>query len=148
MLTIRVHPDYGHPSSIWPSEELIIVLSEQPYILPTQIGIDGALGEEVLAWTESFQLFFVEESDDFNLRPRWLPGINPFDWYDEGYRIISKLRAQFPRVQVKPEFAQYVFSVNERRENMGLLPISLPNDPKTGHISISDVLNRKGPELA
>ncbi|WP_237707964.1 hypothetical protein [Hoyosella subflava] len=84
--------------------------------------------------------------DDFTSRPRWLPGINVFDWYDEGYEIIEELRAHFPDVHVKPEFAQYVFSVNERRESAGLSPISLPNEPKPGHISISDVLHPKGLE--
>ncbi|AEF41968.1 hypothetical protein AS9A_3530 [Hoyosella subflava DQS3-9A1] len=99
-----------------------------------------------MAWTECFQKFFVKEMDDFTSRPRWLPGINVFDWYDEGYEIIEELRAHFPDVHVKPEFAQYVFSVNERRESAGLSPISLPNEPKPGHISISDVLHPKGLE--
>lgn len=146
MLTIRVHPDHGHPSSLWPSEELVIVSQpRQPYILPSQIGIDDALGEKILTWTDRFQKFFVEEIDDFTSRPRWRPGINVFDWYDEGYEIVYKLRARFPDVKVEPQFASYVFSVNERRESMGLLPISLPNEPKAGHVSISDVPHPQDP---
>ncbi|MCJ0906862.1 hypothetical protein [Rhodococcus sp. ARC_M6] len=146
-LVIRLYPDYGHPSSLWPSKELVrISRPRQPYVLPSQIGIDDALGKKILAWTDRFQKFFVEEVDGFASRPRWLPGINVFDWYDEGYEIIEELRAQFPDVQVKPQFAQYVFSANERRESMGLLPISLPNEPKAGYISITDVLHPKGPK--
>lgn len=85
----------------------------------------------------------MTEIDGFAIRPRWNPGINVFDWYDEGYQIVGKLRAQFPDVHVKPEFAQYVFSVNERRESMGLVPVSLPNEPKAGHMSITELLHPK-----
>ncbi|WP_244163439.1 hypothetical protein [Rhodococcus koreensis] len=141
MFTIVVHPEHGHPSSIWPSQELVISHSDEPYVLPSQIGMDKTLGDELLAWTVQFQKFFVEELDDFSSRPRWRSGINPFEWYDEGCRIIHELRLRFPDVHVKSEFAQYVFSVNERRENMGLPPISPPNEFRAGHISISDVLN-------
>ncbi|MBV6756867.1 hypothetical protein KV605_10495 [Rhodococcus opacus] len=105
------------------------------------MGMDKALGDELLAWTDQFQKFFVEELDDFSSRPQRRPGIRPFEWYDEGYRIIDELRLQFPDVHVKAEFAQYVFSVNERRENMGLPPISPPNEFRAGHISISEVLD-------
>ncbi|RVW05906.1 hypothetical protein EGT50_04025 [Rhodococcus xishaensis] len=104
------------------------------------MGIEDALGEKILTWTDRFQNFFVKECDDFTSRPRWRPGIDVFGWYDEGYEIIYKLRARFPDVQVKPQFARYVFSVNERREHAGLLPISLPGKPKAGHICISDLL--------
>ncbi|SLA78907.1 Uncharacterised protein [Mycobacteroides abscessus subsp. abscessus] len=89
------------------------------------MGIDDELGEKILAWTDRFQKFFVTEIDGFAMRPRWRPGINVFDWYDEGYRIVS---------------------VNERRESMGLVPVSLPNEPKAGHISITELLHPKGPE--
>lgn len=44
MFTIVVHPEHGHPSSIWPSQELVISHSEEPYVLPSQIGVDKALG--------------------------------------------------------------------------------------------------------
>lgn len=67
--------------------------------------------------------------------------VEVFGWYDEGYRIVGELRAQFPMVHVKPEFAHYVISVNERRESMGLVPVSLPNEPKAGHISITELLH-------
>lgn len=110
------------------------------------MGIDDELGEKILAWTDRFQKFFVTEIDGFAMRPRWRPGINIFDWYDEGYRIVGELRARFPDVHVKPEFTQYVFSVNERRESMGLVPVSLPNEPKAGHVSITELLHPKGPE--
>lgn len=146
-LIIRVYPDHGHPSSLWPSRKLVIVDRPwQPYVLPSHMGIDDALGQKILAWTDRFQKYFVEEIDGFASRPLWRPGIDVFDWYDEGYEIICELRAQFPDVQVKPQFANYVFSVNERRESMGLLPISLPSEPTTGFISITDVLHPKGPE--
>lgn len=132
MNVIRVHPDYGHPSSLWPSKELVVdIRPRQPYVLPSQIGIDDALGERILAWTGRFQEFSVAEVDDFAVRPRWLPGQNAADWYDEGCAIVQELRAHFPDVQVKPEFAKYVFSVNERRESMGLPPISMPG-PRRG----------------
>ena len=146
MLVIRIYPDHGHPSSLWPSKELIVIPPQrfpQAYVLPSQMGIDDELGEKILAWTDRFQKFFVTEIDGFAIRPRWNPGINVFDWYDEGYQIVGKLRAQFPDVHVKPEFAQYVFSVNERRESMGLAPVSLPNEPKAGHISITELLHPK-----
>ncbi|UJC81897.1 hypothetical protein D4768_21345 [Rhodococcus erythropolis] len=110
------------------------------------MGIDEVLSEKILTWTDRFQNLFVKEIDGFASRPQWLPGINVFDWYDEGYQIVYELREKFPAVHVKPQFAQYVFSVNERRESMGLLPISLPNDPKVGFISITDVLHPKAPE--
>lgn len=136
---VRVRPEHGHPSSLWPAEELIIIPSEQPYVLPSQIGIDEDLGRRVLAWTDLFQRFFVEKSDNFGSRPSWRPGVNIFDWYDEGYQIVGELRAHFPDVQIRPEFAQYVFSVNERREHMGLPPISLPGTHQAGYVSISDI---------
>lgn len=138
MLTIVVHPDYGHPSSIWPSQELVIG-SDGPYVLPSQIGMEERLGTRVLAWTAKFQEFFLAESDDFDERPRWQPGIAPFDWYDEGYQIVRKMRSEFPDVFIKPEFAQYVFSVNERRENMGLPPVRRPHEVRFGYVDISDI---------
>ena len=148
MFTIVVHPDFGHPSSIWPSQELIIGGSG-PFVLPNQIGMSKALGDDLMAWTDTFQKFFIEERDGFSARPQWRPGLNAFEWYDEGYRIVHKMRSEFPDVHVKPEFAQYVFSVNERRENMGLAPIRLPHESKPGHISIADVVHsqseRPGP---
>ena len=143
MLVIRIYPDHGHPSSLWPSCELVISQADQPIVLPSQMGINDELGEKILAWTDRFQKFFVTEIDGFAMRPQWNPGINVFDWYDEGYQIVGELRAQFPDVHVKPEFAQYVFSVNERRESMGLAPVSLPNEPKAGHISITELLHPK-----
>lgn len=136
--TIRVFPDHGHPSSLWPSKELLIVNRPmQPYVLPNEIGIDDVLGERILTWTDRFQNFFVKKIDDFTSRPHWRPGTSVYDWYDEGYRIVLALRVQFPDVAIKPEFAQYVFSVNERRENAGLPPISLEREPELGHIDIS-----------
>lgn len=140
---IRVCPEYGHPSSLWPDNDLIINQSRQPYVLPSQIGIGEELERRILAWTDLFQRFFVEKSDNFGSRPSWRPGLNIFDWYDEGYQIVGELRAHFPDVQIRPEFAQYVFSVNERREHMGFLPISPPGTYQAGHLSISDI--RKNP---
>lgn len=138
MLTIVVHPDYGHPSSLWPSRELVTE-SVGAHVLPNALGMDEILGEEILAWTGDFQKFFVKQTDDFDSRPQWRAGINPFEWYDEGYRIVQKIRSAFPHVHVKPQFAQYVFSINERRENLGLPPIRLPHEAKTGYISVTDV---------
>ncbi|OFV78570.1 hypothetical protein [Rhodococcus erythropolis] len=117
----------------------------RPYVLPIQIGMEETLGDELLAWTSQFRKFFVKVHDDFSSRPQWLPGIDPFEWYDEGYRIVHEMRLQFPTVHVKPGFAHYVFSVNERREGMGLPPVRLPNEVKAGHISVSDLL-RSAPE--
>lgn len=136
---IRVFPEQGHPSSLWPSSDLIINQSRQPYVLPSQIGVGEELERRILAWTDTFQKFFMEKPDNFGSRPIWRPGLNIFDWYDEGYQIVGELRAHFPDVQIRPEFAQYVFSVNERREHMGLMPISPPGTYQAGHISISDM---------
>lgn len=136
--TIVVYPDYGHPSSIWPSEELVTANSGA-YVLPHQIGMSKALEDALLSWTKQFQQFFLAEQDDFNARPHWRPGVNPYEWYDEGYRIVNEMRLEFPDVHIKPMFGQYIFSVNERRENMGLPPVQLPNETKPGHISIADV---------
>ncbi|MHA6741439.1 hypothetical protein [Rhodococcus erythropolis] len=74
----------------------------------------------------------MTEIDGFAMRPRWRPGINAFDWYDEGYRIVGELRSRFPDVHVKPEFAQYVFSVNERREAWGLRRSAFRTNPRPG----------------
>lgn len=138
MRKIIVHPDHGHPSSIWPSQELVSD-SSGTYVLPNQIGMSKALGDALLSWTSQFQQFFLAEQDDFSARPQWRTGVNPYDWYEEGYRIVNEMRLEFPDVHIKPEFGQYVFSVNERRENMGLPPIRLPGEVKAGHISITEV---------
>lgn len=135
---IRVHPEHGHPSSLWPAEDLIITLTRDPYILPSQIGVGEELGRRILAWTDVFREFFKEDATDFSSRPIWHPQLNVFDWYDEGYQIVRELRSHFPDVQIRPEFAQYVFSINERRESLGLLPISAPGIDQAGYISISD----------
>lgn len=136
---IRLHPEPGHPSSLWPSESLVSIHVSQPYILPSQIGIGEEYERRILSWTDTFHKFFKEDATDFNSRPSWSPGLNIFDWYDEGYQIVSELRSHFPDVQVRPEFAQYFFSINGRRENLGLLPISALGTCPPGHISISDV---------
>ena len=41
----------------------------------------------------------------FSSRPQWRPGIDPFKWYDEGYRIVHKMRLQFPDVHAKPKLS-------------------------------------------
>ncbi|MDN5757740.1 MAG: hypothetical protein L0H59_04295 [Tomitella sp.] len=141
-LVIRIHPDYGHPSSLWPSKELVINNRPEPYVLPRDIGIDDTLDERILTWTDCFQESIVEEYEDFDRRPLWRPEVNAFDWYDEGYRIVFELRSQFPDVQILPQFAHYVFSVNERRESVGRPPISLPGERKSGYMSIREIVNR------
>ncbi|WP_242474429.1 hypothetical protein [Tomitella cavernea] len=135
---IRVFPEYGHPSSLWPSKELVLRQSDRPYVLPGDIGIDDALGDEIVAWTDCFQECLAEEYEDFDRRPRWAPGISAFDWYDEGRRIVAELRARFPDVQVLGQFGNYVFSVNEMRENVGRLPISMPGEVRSGYIGVRD----------
>ncbi|QDQ99151.1 hypothetical protein FO059_07755 [Tomitella fengzijianii] len=106
------------------------------------MGIDDALGDEILAWTDIFQKYLVEEYEDFDRRPRWAPDISAFDWYDEGRRIVSQLRAKFPDVQVLAQFGKYVLSVNEMRENVGRLPISMPGECRTGYIGIRDFVGQ------
>ncbi len=138
-LTIGVFPEHGHPSSLWPSKELKLIDRNRPYVMPDELGIDEPLGAEILDWTDYFQWQFDTEADDFDGRPIWKPGSDVYDWYDEGYRIVYKLRAQFPRVQIAPRFAKYVFSPNERRESSGRMPISLPGEDRAGYISIREL---------
>lgn len=59
MFTIEVHPEYGHPSSIWPSAELVISrpYPSRPYVLPSQIGMDEALGTNYWRGLASFRNF-------------------------------------------------------------------------------------------
>ncbi|WP_174531966.1 hypothetical protein [Millisia brevis] len=117
----------------------------QPYVLPDEMGIDDVFGQEILGWTRYFHDYFIEEVDDFDARPNWRSGANVYGWYDEGYRIVRELRARFPEVHVKPAFAKYVFSINERRENMNLPPIHLPGHPKVGFIPFPRLRRTENP---
>lgn len=136
--TIRLSPREGHPSSLWPSAELLLVQPDSPYyVLPVHLGIDSVLGESILAWSAAFQSDFMDDSYDFESRPTWRPGSSALDWYDEGMHLLKELRDFFPDVQIRPEFAHRVFSVNERREALGKLPLCLPEESRTGYVSVS-----------
>jgi len=134
---IRLSPREGHPSSLWPPAELLVVQPDSPnFVLPVHLGIHSALGESILAWSAAFQNDFMDDSYDFETRPTWRPGASAFDWYDEGLRLLKELRDFFPGVQIRPEFAHRVFSVNERREALRKPPLCLPGEYRTGYVSI------------
>lgn len=133
-------PEYGHPSSLWASKELAINGSaRRAYYLPEDLGIKPALGNEILEWTREFSLNFIDKLDSFRERPQWKEGFDRFRWYDKGWDITYKLREDFPAVQIVPQFSQFVFSINERRENLGKSPICFPGENLTGHVSIRDI---------
>ena len=139
---IFLRPEYSHPSSLWPSKELIVSGANRiGFYLPEDLGIESDLGREILEWTEEFQQNFLEKPDSFRQRPRWKDQFDRFRWYDAGWRITHQLRELFPSVQIVPQFAQFVFSVNERRENAGKKPLCLPGEQLTGFVCIRDVRN-------
>lgn len=139
---IFLRPEYSHPSSLWPSKELIVSGANRiGFYLPEDLGIGPGLGSEILEWTEEFQQNFLEKPDSFRQRPRWKDQFDSFRWYDAGWRITHQLRELFPSVQIVPQFAQFVFSVNERRENVGKKPLCLPGEQLTGFVCIRDVRN-------
>ena len=140
LLQIFLRPEYSHPSSLWPSKELVVTGSEgKGFYLPEDIGIDPALGDEILEWTRQFGHNFLEKPDSFHERPRWKDQFDRFRWYDMGWGITYKLREAFPSVQIVPQFSQFVFSINERRENIGKQPICFPGENLAGHISVRNV---------
>lgn len=107
---IFLRPEYSHPSSLWPSKELVVTSSEgRGYYLPADLGIKPALGNEILEWTREFGLNFVEEPDSFRERPRWKEEFDRFRWYDKGWDITYELRQDFPTVQIVPQFSHFVF---------------------------------------
>ncbi|GAB3693591.1 hypothetical protein [Corynebacterium nasicanis] len=137
---LRVYPTPGHPSSFWPAEELILADASQsnPFVLPHEIGIRGDLERRVLTWTKEFHRGFIDYSDNFTLRPFWKAHIDPITWYEEGVSIVTALRLPLPEVHVIPQFAHLVYSINERRENVGLRPINPPGLDLPGHIALSE----------
>lgn len=139
---IFLRPEYCHPSSLWPSQDLIVSRANRiGFYLPEDLGIKPDLGNEILGWTEEFQQNFFEKPDSFHQRPRWTEQFDRFRWYEEGWSITCKLRELFPSVQIVPQFAQFVFSVNELRENAGKKPLCLPGEQFAGFVSIRDVRN-------
>ncbi|WP_146183421.1 hypothetical protein [Corynebacterium liangguodongii] len=137
---IFLRPEYGHPSSLWASKELAVAGFEtRAYYLPEDLGIKPALGNEILEWTREFSLNFIELLDSFRERPLWKEDFDRFRWYDKGWDITYKLREDFPAVRIVPQFSHFVFSINERRENLGKKPICFPGENLTGHVSIRDV---------
>lgn len=139
--TIRVFPEFGHPSSLWPSISLVVFETAEAFYLPSQIGVSDELGSKIIAWTDLFHKFFESECTDFRTPPVWKAGIDPYRWYSRGYEIVSELRLEFPHVRVIPQFAQYVFSVNQIREALGKMPIRPPDKKWVGHIDIRDLTN-------
>ncbi|MGV0346764.1 hypothetical protein [Corynebacterium coyleae] len=137
---IFLRPEYSHPSSLWPSKELVVTGSEgRGYYLPADLGIEPVLGNEILEWTREFNLNFIEVPDSFRERPQWKEDFDRFRWYEKGWDITYKLREYFPAVQIVPQFSHFVFSINERRENLGKSPICFPGENLTGHVSIRDI---------
>ena len=136
---ILLRPEYSHPSSLWPSKELVVSEPKNPgFYLPEEIGIKPALGNEILEWTREFQDNFLEKPDSFHQRPRWKDQFDRFQWYDAGWDITYKLRDSFPSTQIVPQFSQFVFSINERRENFGKQPLCFPGDKREGYVSIKE----------
>lgn len=138
-LVIKIFPEHGHPSSLWPSPELVKAKTRNPYIFPSEIGIKHSVGERIIRWSDDFQNNFIEYGTTFDERPTWNESFNVWAWYTEGYRIVEVLDSEFPDVYIKPGFSRYVFSANEIRQNAGLPPIQLPGMNRPGHIDISTV---------
>ena len=100
---IFLRPEYSHPSSLWPSEELIVSGANRVgFYLPEDLGIESDLGREILEWTEEFQQNFLEKPDSFRQRPRWKDQFDRFRWYDAGWRITHQLRELFHRYRLFP----------------------------------------------
>lgn len=110
-----------------------------PFVMPDDLGIESALGERILAWTEVFHANQVEKVDDFDSRPVWRDSSARWHWYDTGRELVAALRAVFPEVEVRAQFAGYVFSVNERRENLGQPPLTMPGEVRAGHMDVRDL---------
>lgn len=107
--------------------------------MPEDLGIAAELGEKILAWTGVFRANEVEKVDDFDVRPRWKDPSARWSWYDTGREVIAELRAAFPEVEIRAQFAGYVFSVNERRENVGKIPLTMPGVVKAGHLDVREL---------
>ena len=141
---IFLRPEHSHPSSLWPSEELIVTGSKKRgFYLPEDIGIKPDLGNEILEWTRDFQHNFLEKPDSFHQRPLWKDQFDRVRWYEVGWDITYNLRDSLPSVQVVPQFSQFVFSINERRENFGQKPLCFPRDKREGYVCISNVRNEE-----
>lgn len=114
---ILLRPEYSHPSSLWPSEELIVTGSKKRgFYLPEGIGIKPDLGNEILEWTRDFQHNFLEKPDSFHQRPLWKDQFDRFRWYEVGWDITYNLRDSLASVQVVPQFSQFVFpSMSEEK---------------------------------
>lgn len=138
---VFLRPEHGHPSSLWPSADLVVEETDKPFYMPVDLGISSKLGREILKWTEEFQVGFVDYVDGFDGRPVWASGFDRYRWYETGWDIIHRLRKELPHAMVVPQFSQYAFSVNERRENFGKQPLCLPGENLPGHIDIRE-LNR------
>lgn len=68
---IFLRPEFSHPSSLWPSKELVVTGSEgKGYYLPADLGIKPALENEILEWTREFSLNFIDKLDSFRERPQ------------------------------------------------------------------------------
>lgn len=141
-LVIRVYPDYGHPSSLWASEELILQAGNGFTLLPWQLGIEKALDNRIIEWTEQFHTFYIEGYDGFEHRPHWRDGIDPEAWHREGMGIVTELERFFPDAEILARFDGYVFSVNELRVAKGLLPLTMPGVHLPGHLSYPELKNR------
>ena len=64
---IFLRPEYSHPSSLWPSEELIVTGSKKRgFYLPEDIGIKPEFGNEILEWTRDFSTIFSKSLITFS----------------------------------------------------------------------------------
>lgn len=141
-LVIRVYPDYGNLCSLWVSAELVLHEGEHFMPMPWQLGIGEPLNSRILEWTEQFHTFYIEAHDGFDRRPCWEDGFDPEAWHREGAEIVAELEKLFPEVEILSHFDGYVFSANERRSAKGLLPLTLPDADKPGHITPQELRNR------
>lgn len=136
-LIIKVFPEHGHPSSLWPSPELVKVKTRAPFVLPSELGLNEPDGKRILSWTEDFQGNFHDYGTSFDERPTWNEHFDVWAWYTEGYRIVELLSSEFPQAFVKPRFSRYVFATNEIRHNAGLPPVQMPGMNLPGHVDIN-----------
>jgi hypothetical protein len=140
--TIRIYPDHGHPSSLWPSAELVLEKTRNPYVLPQELGINEPDSQRILQRTKVFHNKFRDYGKTFDDRPSWAESFDVWAWYSEGYAIVKLLSTYFPSVYIKPSFSRYVFSTNEIRQNAGLSPVQLPWQNLPGHIDINSLRKR------
>ena len=139
-LIIQLYPEFGYPSSLWAGGAFLVRPPESGFFLmPEDIGIEGADSERILSWTRAFHENFVDYTGTFHKRPVWTDGFDRFAWYDRGWEIVAFLRDKFPAAIVKPQFARYVFSANEIRENFGKSPICMTGENLPGHIDIREL---------